>query len=223
MFLLLFVIRWMLLSVVSGGIQVVILADFLHGKHGLTNLCVPRSYGGLGFRRAKHSNDTILAKLTWLVVSSQNSPYMIALRSKYKVRGDWMKKEPPKNSSSTWKAIERLKAIICKGTCFTIEDGKSVDVWKDPWSPRFNRDSNSWNLELLEEPFNVESVAAICKISLPLALVSDKLSWISDPKKVFSVNSVYKTSLCHSWVTNPESCWKSLWKSKMHERLKTLV
>jgi hypothetical protein len=68
-------------------------------------------------------------------VSSRESPCMNALRSKFKVVEDWINREPLKNSSHTWRAIERLKPIIRKGACFIIGDGKKVDCWKDPWVP----------------------------------------------------------------------------------------
>uniref|UniRef100_A0A2N9I0Z5 Reverse transcriptase domain-containing protein n=1 Tax=Fagus sylvatica TaxID=28930 RepID=A0A2N9I0Z5_FAGSY len=55
-----------------------------------------------------------------------------ALRSKYKVRSDWMSREAPKNASQTWKAIERLKKTVECGACFLVGDGAVIDIWKDP-------------------------------------------------------------------------------------------
>ena len=60
---------------------------------------------------------------------------MKALRSKYKVRDDWMHATPIKNASQTWKAIKRLKRVIAKGVCFLVGDGTVIDIWKDPWVP----------------------------------------------------------------------------------------
>ena len=99
------------------------------------DLCTPRTNGDLGFRRAKNINDALLTKLAWMVASGRDSPCMNALRSKYKVRKGWINNEPPKIASPTWRAIERLKATVCKGACFIIGDSKSVDCWKDPWVP----------------------------------------------------------------------------------------
>lgn len=98
-------------------------------------LCLPKSVGGLGFRKAKRVNDALLAKLTWMVLNNKDSVCMIALQSKYKVWNDWLHRDPPKNASSTWKAIERLKSLIIKGAYYIVEDGAVIDIWKDPWVP----------------------------------------------------------------------------------------
>jgi hypothetical protein len=188
----------------------------------------------------------MLSKLAWMIAYGRDSPCMNALRSKYKVRHGWINCEPLKNASPTWRAIDRLKATICKGVCYLIGDGKSVDYWKDPWvpwSPGFlpkpkdilvppnpmlmssliNQGNPSWNVSLLQELFDEDSVTAICRIHLPLRPSPDKLCWIADPKGVFSVKSVYNLNLCHTWPCNPDPCWKALWKCKFHERLKTLI
>ena len=89
----------------------------------------------MGFRSSKKFNDALLAKLTWMVLSKRDSCCMKALRSKYKVRDDWMHATPIKNASQTWKAIKRLKRVIAKGVCFLVGDGTVIDIWKDPWVP----------------------------------------------------------------------------------------
>uniref|UniRef100_A0A2N9HCV7 Reverse transcriptase domain-containing protein n=1 Tax=Fagus sylvatica TaxID=28930 RepID=A0A2N9HCV7_FAGSY len=140
-----------------------------------SDLCTPRASGGLGFQRAKHTNDALLSKLAWMVASGRDSPCMNALRSKY------------------------------KGACYLIGDGKSVDCWKDPWVPwipgflptpkdslvppnpmlvssLINPDHPSWNVNLLQEHFDADSVNAICRIHLPIRPSPDKLCWIANPK-----------------------------------------
>ena len=210
------------------------------------DLCAPKAMGGLGFRSVKHFNAALLAKLAWMMVSGRDSPCMCALRSKYKVHRGWLFSEPVKNPSATWRAIERLKPTIRKGVCFTIGDGKSVDVWKDPWVPwipsflprpkagsvpnnmlvvadLINLETKSWRFSMLEEMFDLESANAISNIVLPLVPRNDKLIWIDDPKGMFSVKSALKLHQCHLWPENPNPIWQKLWKCKIHERLKTLV
>ena len=95
------------------------------------HLCSPKCQGGLGFQKAKKFNDALLAKLTWMVISDRNSLCLRALRNKYKVDREWMHREVPKNASPTWRAIERLKALITKGACYIVGDGARIDIWKD--------------------------------------------------------------------------------------------
>jgi hypothetical protein len=70
-----------------------------------------------------------------MVASNRDSLCMRSLRSKYKVRSNWLRKDPVRNASFIWRAIEKAKNLILKGACFLVGDGKSIDVWLDPWIP----------------------------------------------------------------------------------------
>jgi hypothetical protein len=96
-------------------------------------LCFPKCQGGLGFRKSKCFNNASLAKLTWLVTSNRKSIRMQALRSKYRVKPDWLSCAPVKNALHTWRAIEKLKTLVAKGACFLVGDGVIIDIWTDPW------------------------------------------------------------------------------------------
>ena len=205
------------------------------------DLCCPKAAGGLGFQRSKLFNQALLLKLAWMVVSSHESPCMVALRSKYKVSGDWLKKDPIKSASSTWRAIENIKSCIYKGACYIIGDGSGVDCWKDPWVPwlpsftpkpknclistdpllvstLINSETNTWRNATVEEFFDLDSAAAIAKIPIPFFPRPDKLTWIADSKGIFCVKSAYKVFANHLWPPNPTPVWQRLWKLKIHER-----
>lgn len=102
---------------------------------GRDHLCHPVKEGGLRFKKAKNINKALLAKLVWMVASNRDSLCMKILRLKYKVKKDWLRADTLKKASPIWKAIESTKSIITKGACYMIGDGKSVDVWLDPWVP----------------------------------------------------------------------------------------
>jgi hypothetical protein len=209
------------------------------------HLCKPKSLGGLGFRQARTLNDAMLAKLTWMVVSKRKNPCMEALRSKYKVSEDWLRNEPVKYASHSWKAIERLKGLISKGACFLVGDGKSIDVWKEPWVPwlphyspvpkdqfsnpepikvasLINPSTRTWNLALLEDLFDTTSIEAILKIILPTTPKKDKLVWILNHKGNFTVKSAINAKFNYDEEPN-EVNWKGLWKLKLHDRYKMLI
>ena len=99
----------------------------------LDNLCCPTKEGGIRFKKAKHINSSLLAKLGWMVVSKRDSLCMSILRSKYKVKDDWLRSDSSKQASPIWKAIEKSKGIISKGACYLIGDSRSVEVWLDLW------------------------------------------------------------------------------------------
>ena len=102
---------------------------------GWNKLCQARCVDGLGFKKTREVNETLLAKFAWMVASGKQSLCMEVLRSKYKVKEDWLKAEPSKSASPTWRGIERAKKLIEKGACFLVGDGKSINVWVDPWVP----------------------------------------------------------------------------------------
>lgn len=98
-------------------------------------LCYPKSQGGLGFKKAKDINTALLAKLAWMIASKRDSLCMNILRAKYRVSEDWLHSEPPNRASPIWRAIELAKKVIVKGTCYTIGNGASINVWTDRWVP----------------------------------------------------------------------------------------
>jgi hypothetical protein len=135
---------------------------------------------------------------------------MIALRSKYKVRGDWLHKDPMKNASciSDGNSIGRIIALtrsFRKGARFIIGDRNSVDCWKDPWvrwltnflpkpkndlvptnpllvSNLINQHTNTWRQDILLDLFDAKSIDAINKILLPTTHSEYKLIWIIELK-----------------------------------------
>ena len=70
-----------------------------------------------------------------MVASKSENLCIRVLRSKYRVRENWLRKESSKNGSTIWKAIEIEKPLIENGACYLVGDGKSIDVWRVPWIP----------------------------------------------------------------------------------------
>jgi hypothetical protein len=71
--------------------------------------------------------------------------------------------------------------------------------------------------------FDQVFVSAILRISLPLVLRVDKLTWVANPKGVFTVKSTLVLLQMHIWPAASDPIWHKFWKCKMHERLKTLI
>ena len=202
--------------------------------------------GGLGFRKTKEVNMALIAKLSWMVASKRTSICMELLRKKYKVRKDWLSKEPMKTASPIWRAIEKAKKIVLKGACYMVGDGNSINIWKDPWVPwledfkpkpmddsiqlnpqmvssLIDQNAHKWKLEALEQLFDQESVEAISRIIIPIRQREDKLLWIHDHKGVFTVKSAYKLNHDNSSGSNAGFEWQRIWKLKAHERTKMLI
>ena len=166
-------------------------------------------------------NNALLAKLAWMIASKRDSLCMTILRAKYRVRDDWLRREPSRNASPGWKAIEEVKEIIVKGACYLIGDGASINVWLDPWVPwiqnfipkpaqpayaetplmvsmLINGTSHQWKESIIRQIFEPSSAEAILSIPLAARHGLDKLIWVPNSKGLFAVKSAYK-------VANPQS------------------
>uniref|UniRef100_A0A2N9EZP9 Reverse transcriptase domain-containing protein n=1 Tax=Fagus sylvatica TaxID=28930 RepID=A0A2N9EZP9_FAGSY len=122
------------------------------------------------------------------------------------------------------KAIRGLDPWVPWLTDF-LPKPKDASVSSDPMLVKnlINFETSSWRFEVLDELFDVESRDAISKIAIPLFPRPDKLTWIVDPKGIFSVKSAHWIITNHTWSILSDPIWKKLWKCKLHECLKILV
>ncbi len=121
------------------------------------------------------------------------------LTAKYKVRRNQLSSSPRSNASWCWRSLEKAKAILLKGACWSIGDGRSVLVWEDPWVPEclnfrplplseeslgrslvvsyfFNQEGTDWDIHKLQAEFNQSSVKAIKAI--PVCSKANQDQWI---------------------------------------------
>ena len=133
-----------------------------------------------------------------MVASSKQSLCMEVLRSKYTVKEDWLRAEPRKSASPTWRAIEKAKKPIEKGACFLLGDGKSINVWDDLWVPwiegfrpkpriddflqllikahhLLDHTSKAWDGDIMIEIFSSKAAQAILTIPIPNTPRQDRL------------------------------------------------
>ena len=75
---------------------------------------------------------------------------------------------------------------------------------------------------MLSELFDANSIEAILKIMLPASPQEDRLIWVVDPKGKFSVKSAFKLSQSPIMAV-PVVDWSTLWKLKIHDRLKMFI
>ncbi|KAK9988117.1 hypothetical protein SO802_028356 [Lithocarpus litseifolius] len=124
-------------------------------------------------------------------------------------------KETAKAASPIWKAIEGVKNIIVRGSCYRIGNGAGISVWHDPWVPWINgfrtlpkhgnveqtplmvsqlidQESFAWKTSLIKDLFDPESAEAILSIHLPTTSRPDKLIWLQNPNRKFSVKLAYQ-------------------------------
>ncbi|KAM6563301.1 hypothetical protein CsatB_023299 [Cannabis sativa] len=98
-------------------------------------LCLPKSRGGLGFRKTKEMNLAFLAKWGWNLLIGCQSLCCKILEAKYLRGKDFLSCQYKDSDSWFWKNVVKSKTILRKGACKVIGDGKNTRIWDDPWIP----------------------------------------------------------------------------------------
>lgn len=91
-----------------------------------------KRHGGLGVRRAREANTSLLGKLVWDLQHQSNKLCVQVISSKYHVVGNFLGGEFS-TRSFTWNSIRKTKAILREGFSMRVEVG-DVSFWYDPWS-----------------------------------------------------------------------------------------
>ena len=89
-----------------------------------SKLCRPLSAGGLVFRSFQSSNEPIIAKLAWWVLSSQDSFCVRILRAKCKVGSKLLVDRPASSASYSWRGLKSCKSLLIKGACKLVGSGE---------------------------------------------------------------------------------------------------
>lgn len=119
--------------------------DFLWGSNSekrkqhlvaWSKVCLPKSEGGLGIRKAGDMNKSLLAKIGWRLLHDQVSLWAKIVRSKYRVgeirERRWIK--PKSNWSSTWRSVGLgLQEVVLRGQSWVLGNGRKIKFWSDRW------------------------------------------------------------------------------------------
>jgi hypothetical protein len=140
------------------------------------------------------------------------------------------------------------RKVVELGACISISNGLNIDVWNSPWIPtlpNFKPRPNVnllelppfivaelilpsvryWNLQLLYDLFDPDSIQNILNIHIPQVISFDKWSWAPSPSGLFSVKSAHELVLASSGRTSPftPEVWFKLWGLKLQAGLKHLL
>ncbi|XP_060960786.1 uncharacterized protein LOC133031321 [Cannabis sativa] len=209
------------------------------------NLCLPKSRGGLGFRKTGEMNKALLAKWGWAMLIEDQSLCCQVLRAKY-LRGKKFFESSCKDSDSWfWKNVVRTKDILKKGACKLISNGKDTKIWEDPWvihgrdftpkpitwppdNLRLVADlllpNGDWDLQKLVRLFDQETISNIIKGGKPSGQEGDRWIWTKETNGGFSTKSaclIQALERAPPCYVAPH-LWNKLWSSKTLERHKIL-
>lgn len=98
-------------------------------------LCLPKSFGGMGFRDLKVFNQALLAKQGWRLICNPDSFISKVLKAKYFKHGDFLSSCRGHDPSFVWRSIWGAKSILLDDLKWRVGDGSKINVWDESWLP----------------------------------------------------------------------------------------
>ncbi|XP_031111853.1 uncharacterized protein LOC116015828 [Ipomoea triloba] len=192
-------------------------------------LCVPKKFGGLGFKDLHAFN---LAMLEYIRQGTTRNPLFFSATV-----GNC--------PSYCWRSIMAAHDLVCQGVRKRIGDGKSTLIWSHPWLPDdlnpmintpmppqlngslvvglIDEGSSSWDYSILTDIFAPDDVTRIMRVPIS-SDYEDSWYWFGDSKGCYSVKGGYRC-IVGNFEGSPNCFvdWTSLWKIKVPPKWKTFL
>ncbi|XP_019168846.1 PREDICTED: uncharacterized protein LOC109164752 [Ipomoea nil] len=110
-------------------------------------LCIPKKYGGLGFKELCAFNLAMLGKQAWRLLTKPESLVSRIFKSRYYPKGSFFHACLGNNPSFCWRSIMAAQELICGGVRRRIGNGRATLIWDHPWL----RDENNAKI-ITEKP-----------------------------------------------------------------------
>jgi ribonuclease HI len=181
-------------------------------------MCIPKKYGGMGFRDLHAFNHAMLAKQCWRLVTKPDSLCAQILKTKYYPNSDLLKAGPKKGSSFTWQSIIAGLNVFKRGYIWRVGTGEKINIWDDCWIPDspdrkiqtpkgqvliklvnelIDPTTLQWDSALIQDIFNPIDAARILRIPLSESIDEDFIAWHMTKSYCFTVRSAYYTQWNH--------------------------
>ena len=184
-------------------------------------MCVPKSWGGMGFHDIRSFNLAMLAKQCWRPIDNYDSLCAKVLRStlcakvlrsKYYPSGDLLNCALKKGSSYTWQSIWSGIQTFKKGCIWRVGNGLKINIWDDCLFPSstsrkiitvrgncvlttvnelIDPTTGDWDELLIRDIFWHIDTERILQIPLFQHYTDDFVAWHLTKSGVFSVRSAY--------------------------------
>ncbi|XP_031103094.1 uncharacterized protein LOC116006746 [Ipomoea triloba] len=208
-------------------------------------LCVPKKFGGLGFKDLRAFNLAMLGKQVWRFLTMPQSLVARVYKAKYQPRSSFIDATLGTCPSFCWRSIMAAHELVCGGVRRRIGNGKSTFIWGHPWLPDevdpmiqtpmpphlsgalvsglMNEDTNAWEPSILTDIFEPSDVNRILRIPISPDY-EDSWFWYGDPKGCYMVRGGYRC-IVGEFENSPTSFdkWSPFWKIKVPPKWKTFL
>lgn len=100
-------------------------------------ICLPKDFGGLGYRYFHNLNLALLSKLGWNLATQTDKIWFSILLSKYCQTSNLMNAISKPGDSFVWKGICKLKELLKLEISYQIGNGESINLSTEPWIPPY--------------------------------------------------------------------------------------
>ncbi|CAH9119518.1 unnamed protein product [Cuscuta europaea] len=98
------------------------------------SLCVPKTAGGLCFKRLRDFNLAMLSKQAWKIFTNLESLVGRVFKARYFPKGDFLKAKLANSPSFIWRSLIHTQNIIGEGYYWRVGDGHSINIiWEELW------------------------------------------------------------------------------------------
>ncbi|XP_019178981.1 PREDICTED: uncharacterized protein LOC109174171 [Ipomoea nil] len=199
-------------------------------------MCVPKKYGGMGFKKLHEFNLALLGKQGWRLLTKPDSLMARIFKARYYRDTTFYEATLGGNPSYVWRSIMASQNLIHSGCRRRIGDGRTSKVWFHPWLPDsqnpfiltdqvaqqsdlmvadlLDLEQGKWNQDLIAQLFVPRDVELISQIPVSTNFKDDWF-WKWDIRGQYSVKDGYR---CQGELTNlPQAVWNNIWKLRWVE------
>ncbi|XP_019179523.1 PREDICTED: uncharacterized protein LOC109174723 [Ipomoea nil] len=153
-------------------------------------LCIPKKYGGLGFKDLRAFNLAMLGKQAWRFLTNPSILAARIYKARYYPNTSFIDATIGNCPSFCWRSIMAAHGMVCSGVRRRIGNGAKTLIWGHPWLP------DNPNL------FIPEDVARITMIPVSPDY-EDTWYWKGEKNGVYSVKNAYR-QIKGDYEHNPE-------------------
>ncbi|XP_019155928.1 PREDICTED: uncharacterized protein LOC109152735 [Ipomoea nil] len=208
-------------------------SNVVDGIHWLAwdKMCVPKKYGGMGFKRLHEFNLALLGKHGWRLLTSPDSLVARIFKARYFPNTAFYEATLGGNPSYVWRSIMASQDLVRSGCRRRVGNGRMTKVWDHPWLPDphdpfvhsdqptqlpdlmvadlIDHDQGIWKQDLILQLFIPRDANLI--LQTPVCVdFKDDWYWSGDIRGIYTVKNGYKQL---GEINGPcDALWNNIWK-----------
>ncbi|OIT20739.1 putative ribonuclease h protein, partial [Nicotiana attenuata] len=170
---------------------------------------MPKEMGGLGIRKAKNKNLSLLTSLVWRLLNNHSSTWVRVISSCYN------QTKSTNKASHTWKSLLKGWNYCKEGIRWPVDKNPNMSIWDTNWIPKFGSlrknvigPLNKKESELTLKYIKNQNAWDMSQFNLPINILNSIQSLTTsnnqDSTIVWSINTsgIFTTSSCYKLIDN---------------------